>query len=269
VPITTLIADDEPLARSDVRARLKDEPDIQIVGEAADGPSVVAAIQKLRPDLVLLDVQMPGFDGLEALKRVAPEHLPSVVFVTAHDKYAVRAFDIHALDYVLKPINRERFHLALDRARRELADEGALTRRHEKLVNLVYAEDAGAPPRGDADGRTPEYITRIAVKDHHRYVIVKIADVDWIQSAANYVELHSGGRCLLLRATLTAVEERLDPGVFLRIHRTIIVNLERVREIVPSERGDSMIRLHDGTCLRLSRKYRDRVFSRMYPALKP
>ncbi|MBM3779609.1 MAG: response regulator transcription factor, partial [Acidimicrobiia bacterium] len=218
-------------------------------------------------DLVFLDVQMPGFDGMEALKRAGPYHLPSVIFVTAHDKYAVRAFELHALDYVLKPVNARRFQHALDRAKAELSDENSRTSTQQKLVGMMYAgetTDAAAPAAADSARRSP-YISRIAVKDHQRYVILKVSDVDWIQSAANYVEIHSGGRCLLLRSTLTALEEQLDPASFLRVHRTSIVNVDRVAEILPSEQGDSMVRLNDGTCLRLSRKYRDSVLARMYP----
>src|SRR5262245_349632 len=207
---------------------------------------------------------MPGFDGMEALKRVGAEHLPLVVFVTAYDKYAVRAFDVQAIDYLLKPINGPRFQRALERARQELEDDGALGGRQQKLVNAVYQAEGVEVPSASTGERPSQYITRIAVKDHHRYVVLKISDVDWIQSAANYVELHSHGRSLLLRATLTALEERLDPAVFARIHRTSIVNLERIKEIVPSDHGDSIIGLQDGTSLRLSSKYRDRVFSRMY-----
>lgn len=263
--ITALIADDEPLARADIRARLVHESGIEIVGEANDGPSVVKAIKTLQPDLVFLDVQMPGFDGLEALKRVGSEHLPSVIFVTAYDQYAVRAFDLHALDYLLKPVNAKRFRQALDRALHELSDDGALDKRQQNLIEAIYSRDREAAKPPPQPQRRTDYITRIAVKDRRRYVILKIKDVDWIQSAANYVELHAGGRSLLLRATLMALEERLDPSVFVRIHRTHVVNLERISEILPSEHGDSMIRLQDGTSLRLSRKYRDRVFSYMYP----
>jgi two-component system, LytTR family, response regulator len=259
VPFTALIADDEPLARADIRARLSAQPEIEVVGEAGDGPSVVGAIRTLKPDLVFLDVQMPGYDGLEALKRVGQEHLPLVVFVTAYDRYAVKAFELHALDYLLKPVSDQRFHQTLARAMQELGDESALNRRQLNLVEALYAaRDSHLTPPAP-------YISRIAVKDKRRYVILKIADVDWIQSAANYVELHAGTRTLLLRTTLTSLEERLDPAVFVRIHRTSVVNLERVTEIVPSEHGDSLVRLQDGTSLPLSRKHRDRVLSCMDP----
>ncbi len=180
--ITALIADDEPLARADIRARLSHETGIEIVGEANDGPGVVKAIKTLKPDLVFLDVQMPGFDGLEALKRVGADHLPSVVFVTAYDQYAVRAFDLHALDYLLKPVNAKRFRQALDRALHELSDDGALNRRQQNLLEAIYSRDnqvVEPPPQPKLD-----YITRIAVKDRRRYVILKIRDVDWIQSTS-------------------------------------------------------------------------------------
>lgn len=263
--IRTVIVDDEPLAREGVRVRLEAEPDVEIVGEAADGPTAVQMITTLRPDLVFLDVQLPGLDGLEVLRRVSTEYLPSVIFVTAHDQYAVQAFQANAVDYLLKPYSRKRFEQAMARVRLELMKEVALAQTHQKVVRLLHPDQ---PVGGGAvAGSRPEepYVQRVAVKDRDRYLIVKTDTIDWIDSAANYAQLHSGGRAFLLRTTMNELEGRLDPELFVRIHRATIVNVDRVREIQPSEHGDFTIVLRDGTNLRLSRTYRDRLLSRIYP----
>lgn len=262
--IRAIIVDDEALAREGVRLQLKKEPDIQIIGEASDGIAAIKAIKELTPDVVFLDIQMPRCDGFEVLKRVGSEHLPYVVFVTAHNDYALKAFDTNAIDYLLKPLSPQRFQATLRRVRLALAKEMALTQAHSKVVDLIYSDRGagGGPSPRDSAG---DNVDRLAVKDRGRFRIVKTADIDWIDSAANYVQLHSGGQCFLLRGTMNELEKRLDPSLFARIHRTAIVNLERVVEIVPSESGDYVIVLNNGSRLRLSRHYRDGVFARTYP----
>jgi two-component system LytT family response regulator len=207
----------------------------------------VAAVRRLRPDLVLLDVQMPEADGFAVMEALAAEPLPLVIFVTAHDAHAVRAFDVHALDYVLKPIVPARLVAAVDRARAEIA-RGVAGRGREG-----WTDRAGA----DGGPTAAPYATRFAVRDRDRFLLVPAADLDWVESAANYVRLSARGRDYLLRGTMAEMERRLDPAVFTRIHRATIVNTSRIREIRPDSRGDFDVVLIDGRTLRMSRHYRD------------
>ena len=252
--IRTLIVDDEPLARETVRLRLAREPDVEIVGEAGDGPAAVDAILRLTPDLVVLDVQMPGLNGFDVLERVAGECLPAVVFVTAYDTFALRAFDVHAIDYLLKPFTAERLQRALDRVRRDL-EHGSADAGRGRLAELLDARaQAMAPPGADAASR---YVHRLTVREGERFVIVKAEEIDWIEAAANYLRIHARGRVYLLRSTMTSLGERLDPRQFTRIHRSTIVNIDRVREIRPEWHGDYDVVLQNGKVLRLSRSYRE------------
>src|SRR5262245_49324366 len=191
--IRTVIADDEPLAREGVKVRLAQEPDIDVVGEATDGLTAVELIKRLTPDLVFLDVQMPGADGFDVLDQIAPVHLPIVIFVTAYDQYALKAFEANALDYLLKPYTKERFEQALNRARRELEID-------EERANLVrLLESRQTSPAGRA-------IRRFTVRDRDRYLLIKDDEIDWVESAANYVKLHARGRAFMLRMTMTEME---------------------------------------------------------------
>lgn len=272
--IHTLLVDDEPLAREGLRVRLAREDDIEIVGEAGDGPSAADAILSLRPDLVFLDVQIPGFDGFDVVARTASTYLPTIVFVTAYDRYALKAFDVHALDYLLKPIAHRRFQEALRRARHELArrdrenaapvgadETDAMSAVAERLRRLLDDRDesgrvvSAASPASDA----PRYATRFTVRDGERYVLVRVSDVDWAEASANYVRLHVGQKTYQMRTTMSDLERHLDPAQFTRIHRSAIVNLDRVREIRPEWHGEYEVALVTGATLRLSRGYRDRL----------
>jgi len=248
--IRTLIVDDEPLARDGISVRLKDHTDIEIVGEAGTGPEAVSAIDRLRPNLLFLDIQMPGMNGFDVLAATADIHLPVVIFVTAYDQYALKAFDVHALDYLLKPVANERFLDALERARQELARG---TRPSGERIGAMLTERAA-----NGEGESA-YLYRFTVKDGDRFLLVKAQEVDWIQSAANYVRLRARGRTFLLRSTMADLEQRLDPKQFARIHRSTIVNLDRVKEITPEWHGDFDVTLTTGEVLKLSRNYRDRV----------
>jgi two-component system LytT family response regulator len=254
--LRALIVDDEPLARERVRTLLAAEPDVVVAGECGSGGEAVAAILMDRPDLVFLDVQMPELDGFGVLERVreAGAELPAVVFVTAYDAHALRAFEVHALDYLLKPFDRERFTRALARAREALARREA-DGLDERLATLLAARSARP------------YATRLAVKSGGRVRLVKAEEVDWIEAASNYVRLHVGGERHLLRETMAALEARLDPERFVRIHRSTIVNLDRVRELEPYFHGDYVVKLHDGRRLTLSRTYRERLEERLGRAL--
>jgi two-component system, LytTR family, response regulator len=261
-PIKAVIVDDEALARDAIRLRLHNEPDIEVVGEAEDGADAVELVRSLRPDLVFLDVQMPVLDGFEVVEKVSSEHLPIVVFVTAHDQYALKAFETHALDYLLKPFTASRFHAALDRARLEVARAGD-HETHQRLIEVLDERRRARERRSSQEFAAGEgYLARLAVKHNERIVLVKTADVDWIESCANYAHLHTHGKSYVVRMTMGDLEHRLDPARFARIHRSTIVQIDRIAEIVAAWHGDFDVTLNDGTVLRLTRNYRDRVLSR-------
>lgn len=254
--IRTLIADDEPLAREGLRSRLELERDIAVVGEAEDGQAAVEAILRLQPDLVFLDIQMPGLDGFEVLKRVASALPPVIVFVTAYDRYALRAFEAHALDYLLKPFNAARFLDVLRRARREL-DRGDLQDRHRRILQLVRDNPGGRTP-GEAAARPPVRggLARLPVKDGERFLLLDAGEIEFLEAAGNYVRVAARGKRFQLRTTLRELEQQLDGDAFVRIHRSTLVNVSHIREIVPEWHGDYDVILADGTRLRMSRTYR-------------
>jgi two-component system LytT family response regulator len=245
--IRTLIVDDESLARDRLRQLLQNEPEIEIVGECTDGLEAVAAIRQQSPDLLFLDVQMPELDGFGVLEAIRTEVMPVIVFVTAHDRFALRAFEVHAVDYLLKPFDRERFQTALRHALAQVKNhEGSAL--SQRLTTLL-AELKPAPPSAD----------RLAVKSAGRVVLVKITDIDWIEAAHNYVELHVGKEVHLLRQTIEAIESRLAPAKFARISRSVIVNIDRIKELQPLFHGEYAVTLHNGTLLTLSRRYRHKL----------
>ena len=240
-----LIVDDEPLAREGLRLRLAREPDVQVVGEAGHGDAAVALAAEQLPDLMFLDVRMPGDDGFVTLARVAEVHLPLVVFVTAFDAHAVQAFEVHALDYLLKPVDDARLAEALRRARAELARaEGSTS--PERVASLL-----GSPVAPESE------LTRFVVRERGRFRLVPVAAVRWIESASNYLELHTAHGTHLVRMTLAEAELRL-PG-FARVHRTLLVRTGIVRSVVPNEHGDFRVLLDDGQELPMSRRYRERL----------
>ncbi|HEX4645705.1 MAG TPA: LytTR family DNA-binding domain-containing protein [Verrucomicrobiae bacterium] len=245
--IRTLIVDDEARARERLRQLLESEPGIEIIGECADGRAAVEAIREHSPDLLFLDVQMPELDGFAVLEAIGTECLPVIVFVTAHDKFALRAFDVHAVDYLLKPFDRERFQAALRRAMERVPqrDTGALDQR----ISALLAELR--PP--------PATVERLAVKSGGRVILVKPDDIDWIEAADNYAELHAVKEAHLIRETLSALEARLAPGKFIRISRSVIVNTDRIKELEPLFHGEYQITLSNGVKLTLSRSYRNKL----------
>lgn len=243
--ITAFIVDDEKLAREGIRLMLKKEVDVDVVGEAADGLSAMKSISKTTPDLLFLDVKVPGLDGFEILDRCQRGPTPLVIFTTAYEKYAVKAFEAHAVDYLLKPIRAQRLREAVQRARVELAKEPS----------------TGPEPAPSTVSKPPT-LRRLVVRDRDRYLLLKASEVDWIQSAANYVQLHAHGRCYLVRMTMNEIEMQLEGLSFARIHRSTIVNIDRLTEIRPSPHGDFQVVLDNGTTLRLSRAYRDHLLPR-------
>jgi two-component system, LytTR family, response regulator len=246
-----LVADDEPLARERLRMLLNSEPWLELVGECQNGIEAIDAIQSLQPDLVFLDIQMPGATGFEVIEAVGAAKMPPVVFVTAYDQYALRAFDVRALDYLLKPFDRERFQQALLRAQQQLqhAGDGDLERRLRQLVSDLKD--------------TPHRVDRFVIKSGGRVYFVRADEVDWIEAAGNYVKLHVGAEAHLVRETMTSIEARLDPDVFFRIHRCHIVNIERVLELQPWFNGEFVVCLRTGERLTLSRGYREKFQTRL------
>jgi len=247
VSIRALIVDDEPLARQRLRRLLQDEPDVEIVGECADGGEAVAAIRADKPDLVFLDVQMPVLDGFGVLEAIGLEYLPAIVFVTAYDRYALRAFEYNALDYLLKPFDRDRFRKALERARAHL---GRAPDSEEAQQLLGAVDEFKSQGKG---------LERLIIKSAGRVFFLRAEEIDWIEAAGNYVRLHVGKETHLLRDTMSSLEARLDPKRFLRIHRSTMVNIERIQEMQPLFHGDYVVILRDGTQLNLSRGYRQRL----------
>ena len=238
--IRTLIVDDELPARQRLTDLLEKEPDIEISGAARDGPDAVEQILRLRPDLLFLDIQMPGRDGFSVLEDVGPQAMPVTIFVTAYDRYAIRAFEAHALDYLLKPFADERFEAALARAR----DHIGARRGHdlgERLAQLL----------GDR-----ESMDRLVIKSSGRVTFLEVREIDWIEAAGVYVNLHVAGKTYLYRSTLGSLHKRLDARKFVRVHRSIVVNANRIRELEVKSHGDHTVMLKDGTELTLSRKYR-------------
>ena len=246
--ITTLIVDDEPLARRRIRSLLARERDVTIVGECADGASAVDAIRRHRPDLVFLDVQMPEMNGFEVLRAVGGEVTVAVIFVTAYEQFSLRAFDVHALDYLLKPFHRTRFHEALRRVRQRFNNERELAAVRVRLASLLDGEDG-------ADALRPGPIERLAIRTASKVAIVRVSEIDWIQGDGNYVRLHVGRVVHLLRQTMKSLASQLDAKVFVRIHHSCIVNVERVRELQPWSHGDYVVVLEGGTRLTSSRSY--------------
>jgi two-component system LytT family response regulator len=248
-PIRVLVVDDEPLAREKIRGMAADDPELRIVGECTNGAEAIEAVQTIRPDLILLDVQMPEVGGFAVLEALKDEGLPPVIFITAYDHYAVRAFEVHALDYLLKPFDRERFRAAMERAKRQIRRESG-SRLDERIVALL--EQMREPQR---------YTERLVVKTGGRVFFLNTDEIDWIEAEGNYVSVHTGKKAYLLRETISSLETQLDPKEFVRIHRSAIVRLDRIRELQPWSHGEYHVILNDGTQLTLSRSYREKLQS--------
>jgi two-component system LytT family response regulator len=249
--IRALVVDDEPLARERVTTLLQGEADIEVVGECRDGHEAVDTILRTEPDLVFLDIQMPGADGFDVIKAVGPDRMPLVIFVTAYDQHALRAFEVRALDYLLKPFDRDRFRGALARARAQIEsrETGDLRRR---LLALVQELRPG-PARAD----------RLVVKTGGKLFFLRADEIDWIEAAGNYAKVHVGAESHLLRETMNTLETRLDPDQFFRIHRSRIVNMERIKEMQPWFNGEYVVILKNGVKLTLSRGYREKLQERL------
>ena len=250
-----VIVDDEPLARTRIRRFLSEEPDMEIVGECADGAQAVDLIRELAPEVVFLDVQMPKMDGIEVIRQIGAHNLRTVVFVTAFNHYAVQAFEAEAVDYLLKPFDRRRFQEALQRIRRRLTEYSHETL-SEQIEQLVKRFQPSSP-----------YLQRLVIRSEGSILLVRVEDVDWLEAAGNYVCVHLGKRNHIVRDSLAHLEKQLDPVRFLRVHRSAIVNLDRIRELRPTFQGDYKVVLLSGDILPLSRKYREALTRQLGIAL--
>jgi two-component system LytT family response regulator len=243
-PIRTIIADDEPLGRRKLRLLLSAEPGIRVVAECENGDQTVAALRECRPDLILLDIQMPGADGFQILESVPAEEMPMVIFTTAFDQYAIRAFESHVLDYLLKPFDQERLHAAMERARIQMVH------RHDRELAARMLDILSHARAGHRIER------RFAIRSRGRVVFLDVDEIDWVEAAANYVKLNSGKQSYLLRETIGRVSERLHPDQFVRIHRSTLVNVQKIRELQPCNSGEYMVILRNGKELSCSRSYK-------------
>ena len=268
MPIRVLLADDEPLARRRLLRFLRTETDADVVAECASGTEAVRLLRTEPVDLALLDVQMPDLDGFGVIAEVGPERMPPVIFVTAYDAYALRAFEVHALDYLLKPVTADRFREAFTRARDHLDRQStaSMGRRLKAMLANVLAGEGGDDGAG-AGAAPPErqrFADRLTIKANGRVFFVRVTDVDWFEAHGNYVRVHVGTTTHLIREALSVVEASLSPDRFARIHRSTVVNIDRIRELQPWFAGDYIVLLKDGTQLKLSRTYRDQLQVRLH-----
>lgn len=246
--VRTVIADDERLARQKLLILLQSEPMIKVVAECQDGRQTVSAIRSLRPDMLLLDIQMPDLDGFQVLSEIPVDEMPVVIFTSAYDQYAIRAFEANALDYLLKPFDQERLHHAVERAQSELRKSRDREITH-RILNLLSQVRSVASP-------TPEADNRLVIKANGRVVFLDLDNIEWVEAAANYVRLNVGKESYLFRETISRISERLDANHFVRIHRSTIVNVRKIKELIPVNSGEYVVVLKSGRELSCSRGYR-------------
>lgn len=261
--IRAIIVDDEPLARRGLELRLREAADVEIVRQCGNGREALAAIAELQPDLMFLDIQMPGLSGLDVLKQVPQESLPMVVFVTAFDRFAIEAFEAHALDYLLKPVDETRLGRALERVRAQHQQRQAMAQ-HEQLMAMLAdltgkGEIDPATLAGHGGAAQRRYAAMLPIRVGRETIRLDVATIDWIDAAGDYMCVHAAGQTHVLRATMKELEEMLDPEVFQRVHRSTIVNLARVRSLRPHLNGECFLKLESGQEVKLSRSFRDKV----------
>ena len=249
--VRTVIADDEHLARRKLRILLDSEPEVQVVAECHNGGQTLAAIRALRPDLLLLDIQMPDLDGFQVLSEILPDEMPVVIFTSAYDQYAIRAFEAHALDYLLKPFDQGRLHQSMERARFELRQSKDREITH-RILELLFRVKSDKQPVSEFEGR-------LVIKTKGRIVFLNLDEIDWVEAAANYVRLNVGKESYLFRETISRTLERLNPTHFIRIHRSVIVNVHKIKELIPVNSGEYIVVLKSGKELSCSRGYRANV----------
>ena len=247
-PLRVIIADDERLARKKLHILLESEPEVQVVAECEDGRQTISAIHAHLPDLLLLDIQMPDLDGFQVLNEVPPGEMPVVIFTSAYDQYAIRAFEAHALDYLLKPFDQERLHHSIERACSEVrkSEDREITHRIMDLLSRVRSETRSGPePEG-----------RLVIRAKGRVIFLNLDEIDWVEAAANYVRLNVGKEAYFFRETISRIAERLNPNLFIRIHRSTIVNVRKIKELIPVNSGEYIVILKTGKELSCSRGHR-------------
>jgi two-component system, LytTR family, response regulator len=249
--VRTVIADDEPLARRKLRILLDSEAEVHVVAECQNGGQTVSAIRTCRPDLLLLDIQMPDLDGFQVLSEISREEMPVVIFTSAYDQYAIRAFEAHALDYLLKPFDQGRLHQAIERARFELRQSRDRQITH-RILDLLSQMKSDKQPVSGSEGR-------LVIRTKGRIVFLNLEEIDWVEAAANYVRLNIGKESYLFRETISRTSERLNPNHFIRIHRSVIVNVRKIKELIPVNSGEYVVVLKSGKELSCSRGYRANV----------
>jgi two-component system LytT family response regulator len=261
--IRAIIVDDEPLARRGLELRLREAADVEIVRQCANGREALAAINELQPDLMFLDIQMPGMSGFDVIKQVPQESLPMIVFVTAFDRFAIEAFEAHALDYLLKPVDETRLERALDRVRAQHEQRQAMAQREQLMAMLADVTGKGeiesGPGAGTSGAAARRYATMLPIRVGRETIRLDVAAIDWIDAAGDYMCVHAASQTHVLRATMKELEGMLDPEVFQRVHRSTIVNLARVRSLRPHLNGECFLKLESGQEVKLSRSFRDKV----------
>jgi two-component system LytT family response regulator len=258
--IRAIIVDDEPLARRGLELRLHEATDVEIIRQCANGREALAAISELQPDLMFLDIQMPGMSGFDVVRQVPQESLPMIVFVTAFDRYAIEAFEAHALDYLLKPVDETRLGRALDRVRARYQQRQAVAQREQLMALLADLTGKGEIEPGSGTGAAARrYAVMLPIRVGRETLRLDVAAIDWIDAAGDYMCVHAASQTHVLRATMRELEEMLDPEVFQRVHRSTIVNLARVRSLRPHLNGECFLRLESGQEVKLSRSFRDKV----------
>jgi two-component system LytT family response regulator len=258
--LRTLIVDDESLARRGLKLRLQDHPRLELVGECSDGEQALAAVAELRPDLMLLDIQMPGMDGFEVVRRLQADNMPLVIFVTAFDQFAVDAFEVNAVDYVLKPIDDERLQAAIERAIENVAQRNLVDQK-QNLVKVFMDITGAAPAEVEeiAHGSGDAWPDRLVIRDGDETHRVPVADIDWVDAAGDYMCVHAGGTTHIMRSTMKQLEELLNPLQFLRVHRSTIVNASRIEKAQHLSNGEYLLSLTGGSQIKVSRSYRDKI----------
>lgn len=249
----TIIIDDEVLARKRLSSLLASQSDFELIQECANGIDALAAINSLQPDLIFLDIQMPDLDGFGVVQQLSADHLPLIIFVTAYDQYALKAFEVHAVDYLLKPFDDDRFYAALDHVRAQLK------RPEENTINQKIFAMLAEIQSGNQATNSGQYLKRIALKSAGTIHFVRTEEIEWIEAAGIYIKLHCGKRTHLMRQTMQQIESQLNPEHFLRIHRSTIINIDAVKSLHPHDHGEYIVRLANGVELKLSRNYRDRL----------
>jgi len=263
--IRAIIVDDEPLARRGLELRLREAADVEIVRQCANGREALAAIGELQPDLMFLDIQMPGLSGFDVVKQVPQESLPMIVFVTAFDRFAIDAFEAHALDYLLKPVDEARLARALDRVRGQWQQRQAVAQREQLMAMLAdltgkgEIEPGALPAAQGAPHAARRYASMLPIRVGRETIRLDVGTIDWIDAAGDYMCVHAAGQTHVLRATMRELEQMLDPQVFQRVHRSTIVNLARVRSLRPHLNGECFLKLESGQEVKLSRSFRDKV----------